>query len=410
MLRNMFTSLHRAIGISSTTEFTTEMIDQLVARQVAEAPDLDFKAEIPPVKALAASDVKKDLCAMANIGGGVIVYGVAEDDNNKDHAGYRTDVRKVDESYEQAYLSVAFGQIVPPLFGVKLHRVEDEFCNALVVVVPKSRQVPHMYFAEKNDKKTIAVPVRHGAHSVWLTEAEISRLYRERFVAEHDAKKALNSAYRRVTALRLEDGFWMAAVARPTYPTVASKPESQEIFQIGVKAREDQLRRRYNGGRATLIAASNPPKRGFRSWRFLDAKNDDFMYVEFHDDGAISMLMRIDEVLPQQRDALVHSYNLPIVVGDLLAAMRQYSEWTGVREYDVRFGVEWDMKQPLVIEQKLDIRYSPESVVPIRRFVPVEATIDVSDPEVLRQHAHDLALDCLNQAGINRLTMFQEVE
>ena len=95
----MFTSLHRALGINSTNEFTTEMIDQLVDRQVAEAPDLDFKAAIPPVKALAASDVKKDLCAMANIGGGVIVYGVAEDDNNKEHAGYRTDVGKFDESY-----------------------------------------------------------------------------------------------------------------------------------------------------------------------------------------------------------------------------------------------------------------------------------------------------------------------
>ncbi|WP_445446178.1 AlbA family DNA-binding domain-containing protein [Corynebacterium durum] len=399
----MFTSLHRALGISSTNEFTTEMIDQLVDRQVAEAPDLDFKAAIPPVKALAASDVKKDLCAMANIGGGVIVYGVAEDDNNKEHAGYRTDVGKFDESQEQAYLSVAFGQIVPPLFGVKLHRVEDDLHNALVVVVPKSRQVPHMYFAEKSDKRTIAVPVRHGAHSVWLTEAEISRLYRERFIAEHDAKEALNSAYQRVTALRSEDGFWMAAVARPTYPTVASKPESQEIFQIGLKAREDQLRCKYYGGRATLIATNNLPKRGFRSWRFLDAKDDDFMYVEFHDDGAISMLMRIDEV---SRDALVYSYSLPIVVGDLLAAMRQYSEWTGVREYDVRFGVEWDMKQPLVIKQEQNVMYSPESVVPIRRFVPVEATIDVSDPEVLLQHAHDLALDCLNQAGINRLAIF----
>ena len=86
--------------------------------------------------------------------------------------------------------------------------------------------------------------------------------------------------------------------------------------------------------------------------------------------------------------------------------MRQYSEWTGVREYDVRFGVEWNMKRPLVIKQEQDLMYSPESVVPIRRFVPVEATIDVSDPEVLLQHARDLALDCLNQAGINRLAIF----
>ncbi len=401
----MFTSLHRALGISSTDEFTAEMIDQLVERQVAEAPDLDFKAKLPSKDALTVGDLKKDLCALANIGGGVIVYGVAEDDGNKDHAGRRTDVGKVDEGYEQAYLSVAFGQITPPLYGVSLHRIEDDSHNALVVVVSQSRQVPHMFFTDKKDKRAIAVPVRHGTHSVWLAEPEIARLYRERFAAEHDANEKLNVAYQRVMEQRSHDGFWMAGVARPIYPTLAPKPDIEQIIQIGRDAGSEQIRKTYIDAVTPLSATSRPPRRGFRSWRFLDLmENSEMsMYIEFHDDGAVSVLSRLDG---RFGDPQVHDYDLAIVVGDLFAAIRHYSTWTGAKEYDVKFGVEWDLNQQLVITQKRNIAFFREEVVPINRFIPIEATIDVLDHEILLRNACDLTLDCLNQAGITRQTTF----
>lgn len=381
------------------------MIDQLVERQVAEAPDLDFKAKLPHKDALTVGDLKKDLCALANIGGGVIVYGVAEDDGNKDHAGHRTDVGKIDEGYEQAYLSVAFSQITPPLYGVSLHRVEDDSHNALVVVVPQSRQVPHMFFTDKKDKKAIAVPVRHGTHSVWLTEPEIARLYRERFAAEHDANEKLNAVYQRVMELRSHDGFWMAGVARPTYPTLAPKPDMNQIIQIGRDADGEQIRKKYSDAVTPLAAISRPPRRGFRSWRFLDLMEnaERSMYIEFHDDGAVSVLSRLDG---RYGGPQVHDYDLAKVIGDLFAAIRGYSTWTGAKEYDAKFGVEWDVNQQLIITQEQDIEYFREEVVPIKRFLPIEATIDVSDPEILLQNARDLTLDCLNQAGINRQTAF----
>lgn len=408
----MFTSLHRALGIGPTDTFTTEMLDELVEIRAVETADLDFKAKLDSRPTDPHSDVKKDLAAMANYGGGVIVYGIGEKSDMKDHAGERVDAGLVDEGYEQAFMSVAVGHIVPPLFGVELHRVEEDGRNALIVVVPRSRQVPHMFFTErKNSPRALSVPVRHGAHSEWLSESEIARLYRERFDGHRESAKALNEQYRRVMELRGDDGYWMAGVARPTHPTVVGKTGRDEIRQVAFNARGDALREEYSGGLTALSSVYGDLRPGFRSWRFTAADKTTGtpeFYVEFHDDGSVSVLCRLD-VEPGKTDkADVYTYRMPAVVGDLLACLHHFSGWTGSREYDVLFGVEWTGDEPLTLKQETNLLFSSEPVVPIRRFVPVEATVDVAgDDAELRETARGLALDCLNQAGVSQLTVFR---
>ena len=46
-----------------------------MAGGVVETNDLDWKSELPPAKGLPQTDFPKDIAAMANSGGGVIVYG-----------------------------------------------------------------------------------------------------------------------------------------------------------------------------------------------------------------------------------------------------------------------------------------------------------------------------------------------
>ncbi|MGN0094837.1 MAG: helix-turn-helix domain-containing protein [Corynebacterium sp.] len=408
----MFTSLHRALGIGPTDTFTTEMLDELVDVRAVETADLDFKAKLDSHPTAPHSDVKKDLAAMANYGGGVIVYGIGEKTDKKDHAGVREDVGLVDEGYEQAYMSVAVGHIVPPLFGVELHPVVDDERNALVVVVPRSRQVPHMFFTErKNSPRSLSVPVRHGAHSEWLSESEIARLYRERFDGQRESAEALEEQYTRVMDLRGDDGYWMAGVARPTRQTVVGKAGPVEMRTIAFNAHGDTLRREYDGAHSALIAVNRAVRPGFRSWRFAaDGKTTGApeFYVEFHDNGGVSVLCRLDVEHGKTDDAAVYTYRMPTVVGDLLACLRHFSGWTGSREYDVLFGVEWTGDESLTLKQEPDMRFLSESVVPIRRFVPVEATVDVAgDDAELRETARGLALDCLNQAGVSQLTVFR---
>jgi hypothetical protein len=44
-----------------------------VAAGVAETDDLDWKSQLPPAKGLRQTDFPKDVAAMADSGGGVIV-------------------------------------------------------------------------------------------------------------------------------------------------------------------------------------------------------------------------------------------------------------------------------------------------------------------------------------------------
>ena len=72
-----FTPLHRALGLPPCP-LTDEILSDAVTSGVTETDDLDWKSELPPIKGLSQTDVPKDIAAMANSGGGMIVYGVEE--------------------------------------------------------------------------------------------------------------------------------------------------------------------------------------------------------------------------------------------------------------------------------------------------------------------------------------------
>ena len=125
-----FTALHRALG-ASPAPWTNELLDAAVTGGVVETNDLDWKSELPPVKGLPQTDFPKDVAAMANSGGGVIVYGVRE---SQKAATERIDVGEFDEAYERSLRSAAITAISPPVFGLNVHRLGDEGKRAVVVV------------------------------------------------------------------------------------------------------------------------------------------------------------------------------------------------------------------------------------------------------------------------------------
>jgi hypothetical protein len=87
-----FTALHRALGVSPGP-LTVELLEAAVRGRVVETNDLDWKAELPPAKGLPQTDFPKDVAAMANSGGGVIVFGVRESQKARDGASRRRRVR-----------------------------------------------------------------------------------------------------------------------------------------------------------------------------------------------------------------------------------------------------------------------------------------------------------------------------
>lgn len=97
-----FTALHRMLGLAPGP-ITDQMIDDAVAQKLAETDDLDFKSALPATGGLNATDYPKDIAAMANSGGGVILYGVTEHEKT---ATGRVDV-DLTEGHERTLRSAA---------------------------------------------------------------------------------------------------------------------------------------------------------------------------------------------------------------------------------------------------------------------------------------------------------------
>jgi len=69
-----FPALHRLLG-RRAGPLTNDMLDVAIVGGVRETDDLDWKSELPEAKDPSQSDVVKDVAAMANSGGGMIVFG-----------------------------------------------------------------------------------------------------------------------------------------------------------------------------------------------------------------------------------------------------------------------------------------------------------------------------------------------
>lgn len=405
----MFTALHSALGMAPTDEFTNEMLDRLVEERTAERQDLDFKEKIDSKPTRPESDVKKDLCAMANSGGGAIVYGVGELPDMKDHAGKRVSAGEYSSGLEQSYLTVATAYISPPLRDVEFHRVEHPEHEAFVVVVPASQQVPHMYFTEKKNATALAAPTRNGSHSEWLSEPEIANLYRLRFQREEASSREVDEVYSKVAAKRSSDGFWGVGVAVPTYPARNGNVTECDASEARRKAYDDPLRLEYKGS-VTPVTASYYRK-GLRCWTYSGKQYDTqelLVYIELYENGVITALSRLDSVTFSTQDQEVSTHAFACLVGDLLALIRHYGGVTGNTDYTVRCNVEWDQEGPFVLWQPKHIDYFSEDPLPLGAFTPVEAEVSLTANAPLIDTARSLVRDCLNQAGVEQLPVWRK--
>lgn len=173
-----FTALHRVLGLPPGP-LTDVMLDEAVGAGAAESDDLDWKPERPPMKGLPQTDFSKDVAAMENSGGRVIVFGVRK---AQKAATERVDVGELDETYERSLRSAAITAISPPVFGLNVHRLGTD-PRAVVVEVPPSIDGPHLIY--KHDY--FSAPIRNDSDTVWMKERQIEAMYRARFEERRQA-------------------------------------------------------------------------------------------------------------------------------------------------------------------------------------------------------------------------------
>jgi hypothetical protein len=144
-------------------------------RSVEESTILDFKGELPPN----SRELAKDVASMAN-DGGVLVFGVGEDDSG---APTILSPFQLEGAAERISSMIRSSLAEPPVVEVKtLPRKDSPDIGYLLVIVPASPRAPHMVVV-KGDNRYYG---RGPKGNIPLTEGEVARLYQRRQVWESD--------------------------------------------------------------------------------------------------------------------------------------------------------------------------------------------------------------------------------
>lgn len=404
-----FTPLHRALGLPPSP-LTDEILNAAVGAGAVETDDLDWKSELPPIKNLSQTDVPKDIAAMANSGGGMIVYGVKEDQKA---AISRVDVGELTEAHERAFRSVAVTAISPPLFGLQIERLGST-TRAVAVKVPASIDGPHLIY--KND--LFGAPVRNDADTVWMKERQVEAMYRSRFEERRHATDALDALYDEAAAGR-DSGkrSWLIAVAHPRIPQFRARLTREDAREILTNTVGLALTYAGRGGIHPLENVDRDnPRPGLRRWVAVNVTTGDRSlwreaWISIHHDGSVTVAaavgghrMTSDSYFEGWQ---VESAAIECAIADLMALVRTTAGMTGNDEYDVRLGIEWAGEQPLTILTKDNMGFTYDGVsVPLHRYTPVETTVNaVLPPLDFFWRVYEFAQDCVNQGGISNVLM-----
>jgi len=157
-------------------ELTALHIKAMVSNGVTEAFDLDLKKETYGGSDQDKRELAKDVAALANTAGGVIIIGVDEDDQGRASATPGTTISDREKTRLQQI--IAAGVVPMPVFDII--SVDDENLaeglGYLLIAVPRSPTAPHA--VTKNPD--LRYPKRNGTVTRYLSEPEVATAYRER--------------------------------------------------------------------------------------------------------------------------------------------------------------------------------------------------------------------------------------
>ncbi|GII96343.1 hypothetical protein Ssi02_65740 [Sinosporangium siamense] len=297
-----------------------DVIALIGREEAAEAADLDYKERVHAKNEEQKVEFCKDVVAMANDRGGILVIGVKEDGQR----AVPEEVTKVDVGdSEQRRLHDVLLNLSPHPLQVDILAVEDPDDpghGVLLVVVERSGLAPHALL-DTRDKTHhrdgwLRFPIRNGAATRWMLEPEVATRYRDRFAAGqsiHDRLKEVEAGC--VEAYAERDGSTLPdppqetdrfGLRRPEYAFYRKEP-TRPILVVTIVP---ETAGRLVLNRAALLefqrAQHVEPVMIGRHWTFqqvgvaprrLIAVFGDpviAVYTELHTDGAGSFLMALN--------------------------------------------------------------------------------------------------------------------
>ena len=425
----MFTPIHRALGLEPGN-LTMNDINQAIAEKVEETSDLDWKKKFYGTQNNAAmEEVAKDIAAMANSGGGWIVFGIKEDGEN--NAASSVNPIQWSADNERQIRNIAYSKIGPPVGGIEFFKIpcgkNPDEGYIVLMHIPDSVEAPH--FARKGDD-AFRAPRRNGPHTVFMTDRDIERGFRERFQRGVEQEKTLQGYFEQAAdALNPEEGVFLAIAAVPVTPS--SSPDSagrnaaMEHINPGVYPyfMASQRRNYPNEGKTdtdfTFIWTQGERVKGMRRWviRNLPQTTAGKYRKYLHDDGTLLGAYQLGGIYnepapsgqyPVGKPNHCRSKDIEYALIDFFSLLRKHAQERRVSgEFRIRVGLVGDASSPILVRTFDGFRQAltEESYSePIKRFQPVSTFIDPLAPiEDVLPPLRTLALDIVNQGGIQNL-------
>lgn len=417
-----WSSLHRLLGISPSP-LTRDLVDQAVDAGVAESHDLDWKQKLPEKNDVLKDEFVKDVAAMANSGGGLLVYGVVADGA----AASCVKPVSVDERVELQLRPLAGSRIKPAVSGVQfiaLADADDPRQGVLVVAVPASPGAPHLI----EQRESLRVPYRDGATTRYMTERQIEQAYADRFERRAVERDELSRLVGETAdLLDFEGGAWIVGVAHPRLPRVGVLPEptrddAKSVLKSALKI-AGKIAKGLSGRSGLLPelgdAALNP-RVGLRRWMAQSSPNSPsglstYRHAEIHHDGTVIFASRLAVANSLDGDrCAVHAELVENFVIDLVGLAEASAR---ARSVDVPMAVRVDLLRPdvdkpfAVVTPHLDggrllssQAEQPPWTRTLRRFTPAECELPASaDFDTVQNLTAGLAQDVLHQFGYDIL-------
>ncbi|MCM1943487.1 ATP-binding protein [Streptomyces sp. G3] len=292
-----WTRLHEHLGCPPGP-ITFDMIRQATVDKLEESDDLDWKRDLPvPPLHGHWNEFAKDISAMANTRGGLLIYGVSND-----HQIVGIDREKADL---RQYAQWVRNHVHPYLPDLVMFPLTDGATTLLVVDVPASEMAPHLVHGRSDkdkEQQAFTVPYRDRDHTAWMAEHQIERAYRDRFArigrAEEELQRHIDFTTQTIAARTSAPAAWFIAVARPQRPLARgaytmSTDEAREVLQAAkTRARVLHASPTVPG---PLVGMGDDtrlnPRPGLRRWvcNNLESPINREVITELHYDGTVVM-------------------------------------------------------------------------------------------------------------------------
>ncbi|ATW48243.1 AlbA family DNA-binding domain-containing protein [Streptomyces peucetius] len=329
-----WTRLHEYLG-HPPGPVTYEMVAEAVQRKLGESDDLDWKEALPSVSPVPGqwNEFAKDVAAMANTRGGLLVYGVSD---TIDMVGI--DLDKVNDKQLGQWLRVHLQPTVSGVSYLKLPATDSSGKDILVVDVPASEMAPHFLYGwqqKDKDKTTFNAPYRHRDDTDYMAEHQVALAYRDRFARQESAEAALEMHVQHTTDLVLgeseDQAAWLVVVARPTRPIprmvpALSRSEAQYVMHQSTKRAERLLASAIPMPRLLVPQIfpeflDNNPRKGLRRWvdtnMLVPARptRRRHVLVELHHDGTVVTAVDVSHnALPPSHPEVPLPVSSPVLI------------------------------------------------------------------------------------------------